>query len=41
LFRRGEGRFTHARGGARKRSILLAHANEIDEIFDLCNPVSR
>jgi len=32
---------THTGGGAGKRSILLAHTNEIDEIFDLCNPISR
>jgi hypothetical protein len=24
-----------------KRSILLMPANEIDEIFDLCNSISR
>jgi hypothetical protein len=38
---RGEGRLTHAGGGTSKRSILLTHANEIDEIFDLCNSISR
>src|SRR5258707_10989924 len=37
---RGEGRLTHA-GGTSRRSILLTHANEIDEIFDLSNSISR
>lgn len=37
----GEGRLTHTGGGASQFSILLAHANEIDEILDFCNPICR